>query len=169
MAEFHEGDIVADFIITVTDGGDNFDLSAATTTNFVVEKPDSSVVTWTASFDSDGTDGVLKYTTVSGDLDMVGIWSGRAMGDAGYHKFNQDGTFTVAWNYNDLDSNPSASAEFWFEDTIFHVNDGCGQGTYKVVVHLEAGDPKSMKFELIDDSCEGRVNDWKSGMRWVGQ
>jgi hypothetical protein len=108
-------------------------------------------------------------TVASKVEDLVGIWGGRAMGDAGYHKFNQNGTFTVSWNFNDLDSNPSASAEYWFEDAVLHVKDGCGDGTYIVTIHTEGSNPKSMKFELVEDSCEGRINDWKSGMRWVEQ
>ena len=101
--------------------------------------------------------------------DMVGIWSGRAMGDSGYHKFNQDGTFTVAWNMSDLEANPSATAEYWFEGTVFHVNDGCGHGTYEVKIKKEGDRPARLIFKLIEDPCGPRINDWKSGMRWFEQ
>ena len=101
--------------------------------------------------------------------DMVGIWCGCAMGDSGYHKLNQDGTFTVAWKMSNLEANLSATAEYWFEGTVFHVNDGCGHGTHEVKIQKEGDGPARLIFKLIEDPCGTRINDWKSGMRWVEQ
>jgi hypothetical protein len=101
--------------------------------------------------------------------DMVGIWSGRAMGDAGYHKFNQDGTFTVAWNFGDLDTSPAATAKYWFEGNVFHVEDGCGHGMYEVTIQKKEGGSTKLRFTLLEDPCETRTKDWKSGMRLVEQ
>ena len=50
------------------------DISTATVKQFILKKPSGSVVTKTASFDTDGTDGVLKYETVADDLDEDGTW-----------------------------------------------------------------------------------------------
>jgi hypothetical protein len=101
--------------------------------------------------------------------DIVGIWSGRAMTESGYHKFYPDGTFTVAWNINDLEENPAVKAEYWFEDTVFHVNDGCGHGKYEIDMQNEGEGPDKLKFKVIEDPCTTRTNDWKSGMRRVEQ
>lgn len=101
--------------------------------------------------------------------DMVGIWSGRAMGESGYHKFNQDGTFTVTWNMGDLETNPAVTAEYWFEDTVFHVNDGCRHGKYEIIIQKDGDGPAKLIFKLIEDPCDPRINGWKSGMRWIEQ
>jgi hypothetical protein len=112
---------------------------------------------------------VSDEVNVTGIEEMIGIWSGRAMGDAGYHKFNQDGTFTVAWNFGDLEDNPSVTAEYWFEESVFHVNDGCGHGLYEVKIQKNEDRAAKLIFSLIEDPCDTRIKDWKSGMRWVEQ
>lgn len=72
--EIHLGDIGTVFEITVMDGSVVVDISTATTTEFVFEKPSNATVTQTAVFVTDGTDGELEYTTVADDLDEVGSW-----------------------------------------------------------------------------------------------
>jgi hypothetical protein len=86
--------------------------------------------------------------------DMVGIWSGRAMGDAGYHKFNKDGTFTVAWNLGNLETSPAVRAKYWFEGDVFHVDDGCGHGMYEVTIQKNVDGPAKLIFKLIEDPCD---------------
>ena len=72
--EIHQNDIGTVFQITVKDGDNTIDVSGATTKNFLFQKPDGTDVSKAASFVTDGTDGQLKYTTVTDDLDTVGTW-----------------------------------------------------------------------------------------------
>jgi len=67
--------------VTIVDStGTAVDISGYDGTNQVlVNSPDGqSTVTWTASFGSDGTDGVLSVTPADGDLDRTGEWKGQA-------------------------------------------------------------------------------------------
>lgn len=50
------------------------DISAATALALKFRKPDGTVVTKTAAFVTDGTDGLLQYVTQAGDLDAAGRW-----------------------------------------------------------------------------------------------
>ena len=52
------------------------DISSETTKQIFFKKPDKTVVTQTAAFPSggSGTDGIMEYVTISGDLDTVGTW-----------------------------------------------------------------------------------------------
>jgi len=72
--EVHRGDVGTVFVATIKQGSNVIDISAATTTQLLFEKPDGSVLTKTATLTTDGTDGKLQYTTQSGDLDMSGQW-----------------------------------------------------------------------------------------------
>jgi len=71
----HYGDVGAVIELTATDcNGVVEDISAATTLEIYFQKPDGTTVTKTAVFTTDGTDGKFQYTTIAGDLDMVGTW-----------------------------------------------------------------------------------------------
>jgi hypothetical protein len=72
--EIHIGDIIQ-FEITIKDQ-DNIvvDLSSATTKQFLFQKPDGSLLTKSASFLTDGTDGTVVYRTSILDFDQVGKW-----------------------------------------------------------------------------------------------
>ena len=48
------------------------DISAATSLSFVTEKPDASVVTWTAVAADENNS--LRYVVESGDLDLAGVY-----------------------------------------------------------------------------------------------
>jgi len=61
--------------LTVKQDGSAVDISSYTTKQFLFESPsgvDADPVT--ADFDSDGTDGILKYTIADGDIDEAGVW-----------------------------------------------------------------------------------------------
>ena len=58
--------------VTLQEDGVALNISNATTKNFVIEKPSGTVVTKTASFVTNGTDGKLRYSTISGDLNESG-------------------------------------------------------------------------------------------------
>jgi hypothetical protein len=71
----HEGDIGTQFRVTVQDcNGTAIDISAATTTTIIFKKPDGSTLSKAASFVTDGSDGLIQYTSASGDLNTVGSW-----------------------------------------------------------------------------------------------
>lgn len=72
--EVHVGDIGTVYKQTLEDSGTAIDISGASAMQFLVLKPDGTTATWTAAFDTDGTDGVIKYTTVADDLDQAGVW-----------------------------------------------------------------------------------------------
>jgi len=72
--EIHEGDIGTLFKATFKDGTTVVDISTATTKQLIFKKPSGSELEKDASFYTDGTDGILTYTTVSGDLDEIGTW-----------------------------------------------------------------------------------------------
>ena len=54
------------------------DISGGTTLQILADPPVGSVKTFTAAFTTDGTDGKLDYTTVSGDIDESGMWDIQA-------------------------------------------------------------------------------------------
>ena len=70
----HVGDVGTVFRITLADCGDPVDVSQATASTITFKKPDETLVTQTASFTTDGTDGQVQYVTITGDLDLPGTW-----------------------------------------------------------------------------------------------
>lgn len=68
------GDIGISFKVIIEDCGIVVDISTASTKEILLYKPDGSVLTKTASFFTDGTDGIIKYDTVSGDINIAGFW-----------------------------------------------------------------------------------------------
>lgn len=77
---FHVGDVGAVFVVQVTEWDEDtqafvaVNISGATTLTIYLTKPNGTVLTKTASLDTTGTDGKMKYTTVSGDLSVAGTW-----------------------------------------------------------------------------------------------
>jgi hypothetical protein len=75
LEEVHKNDIGTVIEITLKNGASVVDISSATTKEIKLKKPVSAtVLTKAAVFVTDGTDGKMKYTTISGDLDEVGVW-----------------------------------------------------------------------------------------------
>lgn len=72
--QVHLNDIGTQFRLTLKDGSDIIDLSSTTSKDIVFRKPSGTLVTKTASFLTDGTDGIIIYNTVAGDIDEVGTW-----------------------------------------------------------------------------------------------
>jgi hypothetical protein len=50
------------------------DISDYTTKQLLFVDPDDASTTKTALFHTDGTDGILRYVTISGDIDQAGEW-----------------------------------------------------------------------------------------------
>lgn len=87
-SEIHAGDIGTIFRITIKDGDSIVDVSSVDSKTIYLQKPDSSTLTKAASYYTDGTDGIIQYTTESGDLDQVGTWQIQARIDFGTDVFN---------------------------------------------------------------------------------
>lgn len=97
--DMHVGDIGTVIEVTLYDGGSVVDISSATVKQFMLEKPDGTTVTKSASFTTDGTDGKLRYTTIANDLDTAGDWQLQVYVEMTAGKWNSDvGAFTVLPN-----------------------------------------------------------------------
>jgi len=73
--EIHLNDIGTEFRCTIKDCSTVVDVSTVTTKELIFVKPSGERLTKTASFYTDGTDGIITYTSVSGDLNECGLWS----------------------------------------------------------------------------------------------
>ena len=78
VTDLSVGDIGTIIRLTVKEDGVAVDLSSATTKELVFKKPNGTTVSKTALFETDGTDGILQYTTIAGDLDVAGRWKVQA-------------------------------------------------------------------------------------------
>jgi len=78
------------------------DIETAIEKIIIFRKPDGEVVIQTAVFKTDGTDGVIRYVTITGDLDQTGTWKiqGRVTTPAGTWS-SEIGRFKV---YTNLDA-----------------------------------------------------------------
>ena len=72
--EIHFGDVNTQFQQTIKDGTAIVDVSAATTKEIKLKGPTGVTKVKTASFLTDGIDGVITYNTVANDLDEIGLW-----------------------------------------------------------------------------------------------
>lgn len=54
-------------------------ISSATVQAVNFLKPDGTTINRTGEFLTDGTDGITRYITVSGDLDVTGPWKAQAV------------------------------------------------------------------------------------------
>ena len=73
--EIHINDVDTIFETEIRDNTNSVvDISSASIKNFLFSKPNLSIVTRTGVFTTDGTDGLLRYNTLSGDINAIGIW-----------------------------------------------------------------------------------------------
>lgn len=78
-AEIHVGTVGLILRATIKDqDGSAVSVADATTKQIRLEKPDGTDSAKPAAFHTDGTDGVIQYTTVAGDLDVAGAWKAQA-------------------------------------------------------------------------------------------
>ena len=102
--EIHLNDIDTVFQSEIRDNTDSVvDISSSlnNTKNFLFSKPDGTVITKTGIFTTDGTDGLLRYITISGDLDTVGTWCYQIdIEISGGHWHSDMTTFNVEPNLN---------------------------------------------------------------------
>ncbi len=81
IEEVQLNDIGTHFEAVIYDGPDSssiVDVSLATTKQIVFQKSDRTVYIATAEFKTDGTDGIVRYVTVDGDLTPKGDWKLQA-------------------------------------------------------------------------------------------
>jgi len=75
-------------------GGGADNISAATDLQIQFEAPNGREVQRTAAFTSDGSDGKIRYTTTSADINGIGVWKIRGhYHSAGSLRHTEWGTF----------------------------------------------------------------------------
>lgn len=74
----HAADYGYDCKLRIVKRGTAQDVSQYTTRQFIFKSPSGVKTTKTAAFDTDGTDGVLKYTVEAGLINEAGDWSVQA-------------------------------------------------------------------------------------------
>lgn len=90
-AEIHVGDIGTLFKVTIKDEDDNIvNLSGASVKRLTFLKPDGVRVEKDCSFYTDGTDGIITYTSISGDISVAGIWRMQGYVKIGSAEHNSD-------------------------------------------------------------------------------
>jgi hypothetical protein len=72
--EVHKGDIGTVFELTVKDDGAVINISTVSVKQIKFKKPSGTVIIQTAEFKTDGSDGILTYTTLADDLNAAGSW-----------------------------------------------------------------------------------------------
>jgi len=60
--------------LTIKQNGVVQDISSFTTLEIIFVNPSGTAVAKTAEFATDGTDGVIQYTILDGDMDTSGAW-----------------------------------------------------------------------------------------------
>lgn len=77
--EIHKDDIGTVFTLTVKDGSAVVNVASASSKLIKFRKPGGVIISKTAEFVTDGTDGKIKYTAIAGDLDQSGPWTFQAV------------------------------------------------------------------------------------------
>lgn len=98
-AEIHKYDIGTAITIQVKDCEGIVDLSSASSIQIKFLKPDKTSLTVDATLVNTGSDGLIRYITSSGDLNVVGMWSYQCIVFMGGNEWRSDvGTFRVFSN-----------------------------------------------------------------------
>jgi hypothetical protein len=87
-SEIHVGDIGTIFRITIKDGDSIVDVSNVDSKIIYLQKPSGTTLQKTATFYTNGTDGIIQYVVSDGDLDEAGTWQIQAKVDFGTDVFN---------------------------------------------------------------------------------
>lgn len=93
------GDTGTEFRVTITDEDVAVDLSSASIIQLIFKKPSGDTLTVDATLHTDGTDGIIYYNAVDGDINESGIWKLQSyvmVGSAAYS--STVGTFKVECN-----------------------------------------------------------------------
>lgn len=72
----HVGDVGTVFRLTIveTDGVTPIPIQTATIKNILFKKSNGTKVTKSATFVTDGSDGLIQYIGLAGDIDVSGPW-----------------------------------------------------------------------------------------------
>jgi hypothetical protein len=86
--------------LQVREGNNALDISSASNTIMIIERPDSTLISASASFVTDGTDGlIVYYTSGSSDLNQEGDYNVQAyIQIPGFTGYTTPVTFTVYQN-----------------------------------------------------------------------
>ena len=76
--EIHVDDVGTALVVTISEDGTAVDIGTATTKQIILQSPDGTTLTKTATLVTDGADGQMQYFTLSGDLDAAGVWKIQA-------------------------------------------------------------------------------------------
>lgn len=96
--EIHVGD-TTEFRIQILDDGEIVDLSTADIYEIIFRKPDETILTVSAEFYTDGTDGIIKYVAQDGDLNQSGVYKIQGYVEVGAGKYYSSvGQFRVHCN-----------------------------------------------------------------------
>lgn len=98
--EIHRYDIGTVLKVTLMEGDAILSIAAASVRKIKLRKPSGEVVEKTASLFTDGTDGIMTYTTIADDLDETGEWKIQAYVEIGGHWHSSTDTFRVFPNLN---------------------------------------------------------------------
>lgn len=98
--EIHVNDQGTEFRITITDNDVVVDLSTASVISIIFRKPDDTLLEVNATLYTDGTDGIIKYNAVDGDIDQSGRWKIQAYVElsSSAKYYSSIGTFMVHCN-----------------------------------------------------------------------
>jgi hypothetical protein len=77
-SEIHIGDIGTEFRITITEDSGIVDLSSSTNITITFSRPDGTINSVSAGFYTDGTDGIISYQSIEGDLTVAGMYKIQA-------------------------------------------------------------------------------------------
>ena len=72
--EIHKNDIGTVFKVTIKDSAAVVNVSTATTKQIILKKPSGTKLTKDASFFTDGSDGIITYTTVRGNVEVARLY-----------------------------------------------------------------------------------------------
>lgn len=72
--EVHKSDVGTIFEATIKDDDVVVDISASSSRQLIFKKPSGAAVTKAAVLSGNGADGKMRYVTIAGDLDEVGLW-----------------------------------------------------------------------------------------------
>jgi len=96
MATIFMGDWGTTFRITVQENGAAMDVSAATAKQILLKPPTGILLTKTAVFTTDGTNGQIEYVSIDGDLNEAGAWQIQGLVTFANGKWHTTiGAFTV--------------------------------------------------------------------------
>lgn len=85
--------------LQIKEGNSIVDLSTATVKNIIIEKPDATLVSGSATFVTDGTDGLIYYTSGSADFTQAGEYHAQAYIEmAGFSGYSTPVDFAVYSN-----------------------------------------------------------------------